>query len=67
MMDIGQKHGKFVVAETIEIILLLDWMNGEEKVSENSNFGTSALDVVSRYVLQKFWIALGFRYNFGHK
>ena len=64
MMDIGQKHGKFVVAETIERIL---WMNGEEKVSENSNFGTSALDVVSRYVLQKFWIALGFRYNFGHK
>ena len=23
MMDIGQKHGKFVVAETIEIIILL--------------------------------------------
>ena len=29
MMDIGQKYGKFVVAETIERILLLGWMNGE--------------------------------------
>ena len=29
MMDIGQKPGKFVVAETIERILLLGWMNGE--------------------------------------